>query len=455
VSDHPGGALPRGWVELPLSECADRITKGTTPTSLGLEYQESGIPFVKIENLSNGHIASDTISAHIDAASHEVLARSQLHAGDLLFSIAGTIGRVALVQDHDVPANTNQALAIIRVTDELMDGRYLLYALSTGSTQIKALDASRGGAMSNISLADVAAIEIRIPPRTEQHLIVGEIEKQFTRLDAAAGALERAKANLKRCRSSATEAAFASCSAAPIRYLGDLGDIVGGLTKGQKRKPGTQTRSVPYLRVANVQRGHLDLDNIKLIDATEEEIRGLQLLTGDVLLNEGGDRDKLGRGWIWEDQIAECIHQNHVYRVRLNPLLATPKFVSHYANHFGQKYFFEEGKQTTNLASINMTKVRALPIPLPRVEEQERLVADLEDHLSLIDNLESSVNANRHRAARLRQAILQKAFEGKLVPQDPNDEPASLLLERIRAASGHVPARRASRKREAMVDSRE
>jgi type I restriction enzyme S subunit len=190
-----------------------------------------------------------------------------------------------------------------------------------------------------------------------------------------------------------------------------------------------------------VQRGHLDLENIKQIEATEEEICGLQLMPGDVLLNEGGDRDKLGRGWIWEGQIPECIHQNHVFRVRLNPALAIPKFVSHYANHFGQGYFFEEGKQTTNLASINMNKLRALPVPLPPVGEQEKLVAGVEDYLSLIDNLCDSIRSNLRRSDRLRQAILKKAFEGNLVPQDPNDEPASVLLERIRVARAQTPAR--------------
>jgi type I restriction enzyme S subunit len=220
---------------------------------------------------------------------------------------------------------------------------------------------------------------------------------------------------------------------------------VGGLTKGQKRKPGTQTRLIPYLRVANVQRGHLDLDNVKLIDATEDEIRSLQLMPGDVLLNEGGDRDKLGRGWIWEGQIEECVHQNHVFRVRLDPAMAIPKFVSHYANHFGQKYFFDEGKQTTNLASINMKKLSALPVPSPPVAEQESLVADLEDQLSLIDDLDKSVKASLARATSLRQSILKSAFGGKLVPQDSNDESASALLERIRAARLH-PASHVSRK---------
>jgi len=226
-----------------------------------------------------------------------------------------------------------------------------------------------------------------------------------------------------------------------LDHARDLGEIVGGLTKGQKRRTGTETRPVPYLRVANVQRGHLDLEHIKLIEATKDEIRSLKLVPGDVLLNEGGDRDKLGRGWIWEGQIGECIHQNHVFRVRLDPSLATPKFVSHYANHFGQQYFFEAGKQTTNLASINITKLRALPVPMPSLREQERLVSALEGYLSLIDNLAESIEANLRRSARLREAVLKQAFEGKLVPPDACDESAPVLLERIRAARAQACSR--------------
>src|SRR5262249_51233767 len=99
--------------------------------------------------------------------------------------------------------------------------------------------------------------------------------------------------------------------------LGELCNITGGVTKGQKRRASNTPRKVPYLRVANVQRGYLDLSEIKEIEATEAEIQAMRLQRGDVLLIEGGNREHLGRGWIWEDQLPECIHQNHIFRARL------------------------------------------------------------------------------------------------------------------------------------------
>src|SRR5205807_998291 len=110
-----------------------------------------------------------------------------------------------------------------------------------------------------------------------------------------------------------------------------------------------------------------------------------------------------------------------------------PKFLSWYGNSMGRQYFEDEGKQTTNLASLNMTKLSMLPVPVPPVAEQKRIVAELERRISVIDEMEAEVHADIIRSERLRQGVLKRAFEGRLVPQDPNDEPASVLLERIRA----------------------
>ncbi|SPE33555.1 hypothetical protein SBA6_290011 [Candidatus Sulfopaludibacter sp. SbA6] len=442
-------AIPSSWIWAEVGDLLSGIEAGYSFKCEERPPENAEVGVVKVSAVTWGEFDEDASKTCL--SSDRVDPKLFIRPGDFLFSRANTIQLVgACVIVHRISRRLMLSDKILRLRFHTVVPQWLLYVLRTswGRAEIERLATGNQESMRNIGQDRIRAIRIPVPPLAEQRRIVEDIEKQFTRLEAAVAALQRAKANLKACRTSATEAAFASHSAAPIRHLGDLGEIVGGLTKGQRRKAGTRTRPVPYLRVANVQRGRLDLETIKLIEATEEEIRTLQLIPGDVLLNEGGDRDKLGRGWIWEGQISECIHQNHVFRVRLDPGLATPRFVSHYANHFGQKYFFKEGRQTTNLASINMTNLRALPIPLPPVSDQEKVIADLEDHLSMIDNLDHSVDANLRRATALRQVILNKAFEGKLLPQDPNDEPASLLLERIQAAHAKAPARRAARKRE-------
>jgi type I restriction enzyme S subunit len=217
--------------------------------------------------------------------------------------------------------------------------------------------------------------------------------------------------------------------------LDELTLIVGGITKGQKRGPGERLRPVPYLRVANVQRGFLDLTDMKEIAATAEEIRELRLEVGDILLNEGGDRDKLGRGWVWGGEIPECIHQNHVFRARPVMPEVDSQFLSHYANNFGQQFFLDAGAQTTNLASVSMTKIRALPVPLAPAGEQREIVRILTNRLAAIDRTRALLVAALEENDDLQSSILAKAFRGELVPQDPNDEPASALLERLRA--GH------------------
>jgi type I restriction enzyme S subunit len=222
-----------------------------------------------------------------------------------------------------------------------------------------------------------------------------------------------------------------------------LADIAGGVTKGQKVSPKQETRIVPYLRVANFQRGFLDLGEMKQIRALMSDIEDLKLQVGDVLFNEGGDRDKLGRGWIWEGQIPECIHQNHVFRARLFTREVPPKLVSWYGNSYGQRWFMRTGRQSVNLASINMTVLRSFPVALAPTAEQEAIVEALEGDLSVIDHLEADLDAKLKSAATLRQAMLRHAFTGKLVRQDPNDEPALELLKRI-AAKREARAREAA-----------
>ncbi len=403
------------------------------------------------------------------------------------------VGWPALFMEENEPITFCGFIIRARLEKILASPEYVTYYLRSNLIREKIVEGSSQVTITNINQKTLGNIPILIPPLSEQHRIVARIEELFSRLDAGAEALQKAKAQLKRYRQAVLKAAaegrlteewrkvhpdvepsdellkrilvikqarsgkaFSGLNGLDLTGLPKLPDswlwvrldalasLKGGITKDTKRKV-ENGRRVPYLRVANVQRGYLDLSEIKEIEASEETISELRLEQGDILFNEGGDRDKLGRGWIWQKELPECIHQNHVFRARLYSKEVSNKFVSWFGNTYGKNYFLKEGKQTTNLASVNLTKLSAFPVPLPPNEENEIIVGEVERRLSICDESEKILGQNLIYADKLRQSVLKCAFEGRLVPQDPNDEPASVLPERIKAESAKEAPRRSRR----------
>jgi type I restriction enzyme, S subunit len=192
--------------------------------------------------------------------------------------------------------------------------------------------------------------------------------------------------------------------------LGDVAEIVSGITKGRKLN-GAHVRSVPYLAVANVQDRLLNLQTVKAIDATEVEITRYRLLKDDLVLTEGGDPDKLGRGALWQNEIAECIHQNHIFRVRLAAQIANPVFVNFLVGGpRGKAYFLKSAKQTTGIASINMTQLREFPLLLPPIELQRSFAARVAE----IDKLKALYRTHLARLDILFASLQHRAFRGEL-----------------------------------------
>lgn len=198
--------------------------------------------------------------------------------------------------------------------------------------------------------------------------------------------------------------------------LENIADIGSGMSVSASRKLENPI-TVNYLRVGNVQRGYLDLKEIKEMQIEAENFDKYSLRLGDVLFNEGGDRDKLGRGWIWENQIPNCITQNHVFRASpFLKLITHSKYISYLGNsRYGQSYFEKTGKQTTNLASINKTVLSNFPVKLPSFAEQTQIVAILESKLTACDQLAAELAKQLKQAELLKQAVLKAAFSGSLL----------------------------------------
>ncbi|MFM5317169.1 restriction endonuclease subunit S [Aeromonas veronii] len=259
----------------------------------------------------------------------------------------------------------------------------------------------------------------------------------------------------------------------------DIVDIQSGITKGRKLTNRVLT-TVPYLSVANVQRGYVDVTGIKSVELPVDEVEKYQVLTGDLLITEGGDWDKVGRTAIWADEMPYVAHQNHVFKARKFLQEQDESWLEMFLNGpSARDYFAGSSKQTTNLASINKTQLRGCLIAIPPKNEKSCIVAKVDELMTLCDQLElrsesqlaahqtlvetllatltdscdadelaqnwarlsthfDSLFTTEASIDALKQTILQLAVMGKLVPQDPSDEPASALLERIAAEKARL-----------------
>lgn len=215
-------------------------------------------------------------------------------------------------------------------------------------------------------------------------------------------------------------------------YLNDLSDISGGLTKNSKRH--NFAEQVAYLRVANVYANELRLDEISQIGIQETEKPRTLLKKDDLLIVEGnGSIEQIGRVAIWNDEISPCYHQNHLIKSRAYNY-ANPKFILYFLmSPLGRKRIVEVASSTAGLHTLSLSKVSNLILPLTTLEEQNQVIEILDEKLSEVEKSVSEISIQLEKAKLLKSAILHKAFQGKLVPQDPTDPPASQLLDQIKA----------------------
>ena len=186
-----------------------------------------------------------------------------------------------------------------------------------------------------------------------------------------------------------------------------------GLTLG-KSYEGEPVVEYPFLRVANVQDGHVDLTEVSTLEVPPAVAAGVTLRAGDVLMTEGGDLDKLGRGTVWEGQIAPCLHQNHVFAVRCIEHKVVPHFLAYVtASRYGRDYFEATGKRTTNLAATNATKVGAFYIPLPSLPEQNELVAYLDAEFGRLKAIQGVIGKQIDTLTAYRKSLIHECVTGQ------------------------------------------
>ncbi|MEU8346631.1 restriction endonuclease subunit S [Spirillospora sp. NPDC048832] len=456
--------LPTGWawatLENLLAVEKRPITDGPFGSKLATRhYTASGARVIRLQNIGDGVFRDEEV--FISDEYFEQLRDHEVRPGDLVIASLGEkLPRACIVPDLGAPAIVKADCIRARIHPGV-DVRWVLYALMAPETREWASSRIKGVGRPRLGMVGIRQIPLPVPPLVEQRRIIAVLEdrlsgiedgveqvaKVIQRIDRFRDALMTAVCTGKLAADSAPGLIAAKPPPAnsvdgdlpsiPSHWswarLGEIAEVVGGVTKDSKKQSDTTLPEVPYLRVANVQRGRLDLTNVARIRVPSQKAKQLELKFGDVLLNEGGDRDKLGRGWIWESQIPGCIHQNHVFRARVLDDVLDPKLLAWHTNSFGKRWCEVNGKQSINLASISLSKIKLLPVPVPPADEQGQMVAEAEQYLTLLDSAEQAARASISRAHNLRRSLLAEAFAGRLVEQDSTDEPASVLLERIDA----------------------
>ena len=326
----------------------------------------------------------------------------------------------------------------------------------------------------NLTHGRFRELPVHLPPLDEQHRIVAAIETHFSRLDAAVASLTRAKANVKRARASVlkaavegrlvpTEAAVARAEGReyePAAVLldriraerkaawaasGSRGkykepvtpeteglpglpegwtycriDTAGKVQLGRQRSPknheGPNMR--PYLRVANVFEARIDLSDVMEMNFTDGEFETYRLHAGDILLNEGQSPHLVGRPAMWQGQVAEMCFTNSLVRFQAAPGVVPAYALAVFRAQLAARRYMKLVTITTNIAHLGAQRFAAVEFPLPPLAEQHRIVAEVDRRLSVLDALDATLDANLARCARLRQAVLKRAFEGRLVPAE-------------------------------------
>lgn len=398
--------LPKGWEITQLSDICERITKGSTPTSYGFAYTTSGIKFVKAENIDDKGFASTTTN-FIDEKTNKYLSRSILKENDLLFSIAGTIGRVGMVRRIDLPSNTNQALAIIRHKPDLVDTKYLFYYLKSDAIQKEAIKRIVGVGRANLSLKEISDFKILLAPLDLQKKIVEEIETQFTRLDAGVAALKRAQANLKRYRAAVLKAACEGKGYPKVK-LTDIVDI----NPRSFIKSITDSEYLSFVPMKIVQE-ETGIIGSALKEKWKDVKKGYTpFQNGDVIFAKITPCMENGKIALAENLYkgrAAGSTEFHVFRPKS---VLNSKYLLFYLLDPSLR---EDAKLVMQGAAgqlrVPVSFFKNLKIALPTLGEQNLIVGEMERRFSVIDKQEENITEKIKMAGNLRNAILTNSFK--------------------------------------------
>lgn len=465
--------IPNRWNYRKISEVTTKVGSGSTPRGGESVYQDSGVPLIRSMNVHSSGFKSDGL-AFIDADEARKLDHVIVQPSDVLLNITGaSIGRVTTAPNALAGARVNQHVCIIRPKEELSSS-FLSYFLASPNEQARVMNVQVGATRQALTKAMILDWDVPVPPFHEQQEIVAEIEKQFSRLDDAVANLKRVKANLKRYKAAVLKAAVEGkltedwrkqhpnvepASKLLERILAERRAKWSGRGKYKEpAKPNTsnfpplpegwvwaspdqlseaetnsicagpfgtifkakdfRSAGVPIIFLRHVAPGRYLTHKPGFMEESKwkELFQPYSVFGGELLVTKLGEPP--GVCAIYPEGIGPAMVTPDVIKMSVNPGVVLPKFLMHYFNSESARRFSSGVAFGTTRLRLTLPIFYGMPVPLPQLAEQQQIVAEVERRLSVIDELEATVEANLTRTDRLRQSILSGAFSGRLFTRE-------------------------------------
>lgn len=421
--------VPANWYVIKLKYIAD-MQGGGTPSKNEPDFWNGDIPWVSPKDMKAEWI--DDAEDKITELGLKESATSLIPPQSVLIVVRSGILKHSLpVAINTIPVALNQDMKALHPSPSVIP-EFLAWMLRGTSADILALCHHLGATVDSLRTDFLSNMLFPVPPIDEQPAIAAFLDRQTAKIDALIAKKRQLITALHEKRSAIIshavtkglnpdapmkESGIEWVDSIPahwqVQRLKFVADVRSGVAKGRKFE-GVKTVELPYLRVANVQAGHIDLSDVAEIEVTVSEIERYSLKVGDVLMNEGGDYDKLGRGAVWKGQIEPCLHQNHVFAVRPYQQSLSLWITTLTLAQYARFYFMINSKQSTNLASISSRNLSEFPVIMPPQSEREQILGYIEDETRHIDRLTAKGEETIERLQEYRAALISAAVTGKI-----------------------------------------